>query len=127
MYINGVNAPYEPLIAEIEAAIAPFRSNDTHVWERAAPTLEDVFIHLIFDGRSTEPGSAPDLLLSLEGRMNKIGLGQLATGMGRGIALDHRVHAVARVEHPAGEALFEREVVDEGAEPDTLDDAGDVE
>ena len=50
--------------------------------------LQRAFLHIIFDGRSTEPGSAPDLLLSLEGRMNKIGLGQLATGMGRGIALD---------------------------------------
>jgi 2,3-bisphosphoglycerate-independent phosphoglycerate mutase len=50
--------------------------------------LERAFLHVIFDGRSTEPGSAPDLLLSLESRMNEIGLGQLATGIGRGIALD---------------------------------------
>ena len=50
--------------------------------------LERAFLHVIFDGRSTEPGSAPDLLLSLESRMNEIGLGQLATGIGRGTALD---------------------------------------
>jgi len=50
--------------------------------------LEDVFLHLIFDGRSTEPGSAPDMLEKLEGQMAEIGAGQIAGGVGRGIALD---------------------------------------
>lgn len=49
---------------------------------------EDVYVHLIFDGRSTEPGSAPALLEKLEGLMAEIGIGQIATGIGRGIALD---------------------------------------
>lgn len=50
--------------------------------------LQDVFLHLIFDGRSTEPGSAPDLLEKMEVKMAKIGLGQIVSGVGRGIALD---------------------------------------
>ena len=50
--------------------------------------LEKVFLHLIFDGRSTEPGSAPALLGKLENQMQAIGIGQVVTGIGRGIALD---------------------------------------
>ena len=50
--------------------------------------LEKVFLHVIFDGRSTAPGSAPDLLEKLEAQMNEIGVGQVVSGVGRGIALD---------------------------------------
>ena len=50
--------------------------------------LEKVFLHLIFDGRSTEPGSAPGLLEKLDTRMKEIGIGQVVTGIGRGLALD---------------------------------------
>ena len=53
-----------------------------------AQKLDDVYIHLIFDGRSTEPGSAPGLLLSLEKKISEIGIGKIVTGIGRGIALD---------------------------------------
>jgi len=50
--------------------------------------LQHVFLHMILDGRSTEPGSAPALLKKLEDLMNEIGVGQIVTGIGRGIALD---------------------------------------
>ncbi len=53
-----------------------------------AKGLGRVYLHLIFDGRSTEPGTAPDLLEELEGRLKDIGVGQIATGIGRGFALD---------------------------------------
>lgn len=53
--------------------------------ERGVP---NVFIHVIFDGRSTEPGSAPSLLEKLEAAVNEIGIGQVVTGVGRGFALD---------------------------------------
>ena len=53
-----------------------------------AQGLEKVYLHLIFDGRSTEPGSAPALLETLEAQMDEIGAGQVVTGIGRGIALD---------------------------------------
>ena len=47
-----------------------------------------VWLHIIFDGRSTAPGSAPELLKELEGRLEEIGRGQIVDGVGRGIALD---------------------------------------
>lgn len=50
--------------------------------------LSDVYLHMIFDGRSTQPGSAPQLLEKLEALMDEIGIGRIVTGMGRGIALD---------------------------------------
>lgn len=50
--------------------------------------LEEVFLHLIFDGRSTEPGSAPKLLARLQEQLDEIGLGQVVSGVGRAIALD---------------------------------------
>ncbi len=50
--------------------------------------LGNVYLHIIFDGRSTEPGSAPDLLKKLEGQLNEIGIGLVVSGVGRGIALD---------------------------------------
>jgi 2,3-bisphosphoglycerate-independent phosphoglycerate mutase len=50
--------------------------------------LKDVCLHMIFDGRSTEPGSAPALLEMLDERVSEIGIGQIVTGIGRGIALD---------------------------------------
>ncbi len=50
--------------------------------------VNDVFIHVIFDGRSTEPGSAPELLAKFENKIAEIGIGKIVTGIGRGIALD---------------------------------------
>ncbi|MCJ7624421.1 MAG: sulfatase-like hydrolase/transferase [Anaerolineaceae bacterium] len=50
--------------------------------------LKDVFLHIIFDGRSTAPGSAPAMLEQLETQVEKIGVGMIVSGVGRGIALD---------------------------------------
>jgi len=50
--------------------------------------LENVYLHVIFDGRSTAPGSAPALLEKLEKQVEEIGVGQIVSGSGRGIALD---------------------------------------
>lgn len=50
--------------------------------------LENVFLHVIFDGRSTAPGSAPALLEKLETQVAEIGVGSVVTGVGRGLALD---------------------------------------
>ncbi len=50
--------------------------------------LRQVYLHLIFDGRSTEPGSAPAMLDKLERQVQEIGVGQIVSGVGRGIALD---------------------------------------
>jgi 2,3-bisphosphoglycerate-independent phosphoglycerate mutase len=50
--------------------------------------LTKAFVHLILDGRSTEPGSAPVLLERLEKEVETIGLGRIVSGVGRGLALD---------------------------------------
>ncbi len=54
----------------------------------AANGLRQAYLHLIFDGRSTEPESAPAMLEKLASQMQEIGLGQIVSGVGRGIALD---------------------------------------
>jgi len=53
-----------------------------------ATGVKDVYFHIIFDGRSTEPGSAPALLARLDAKLAAIGRGQVVDGIGRGIALD---------------------------------------
>lgn len=53
-----------------------------------AEGLQEVYLHMIFDGRSTEPGSAPALLEKLDDDIDAIGVGQVVTGVGRGLALD---------------------------------------
>mgnify|MGYP000877103529 FL=1 len=50
--------------------------------------LDRVYLHMILDGRSTEPGSAPALLEMLDEKMPQNGLGKIVTVIGRGIALD---------------------------------------
>jgi len=53
-----------------------------------AKDLSKVYLHIIFDGRSTAPGSAPAMLEKLESQVEAIGVGQIVSGVGRGIALD---------------------------------------
>lgn len=50
--------------------------------------LDRVYFHIIFDGRSTEPGSAPTLLAELDEKLDAIGVGRIVDGVGRGVALD---------------------------------------
>ena len=45
-------------------------------------------MHTIFDGRSTKIRSGLAFLSKLQNEMNALGIGQLATGIGRGLALD---------------------------------------
>lgn len=50
--------------------------------------LEEVFLHLFTDGRSSPQGSVPKFLLRVEEEMERIGIGMLVTLVGRGLALD---------------------------------------
>ncbi len=50
--------------------------------------LDRVYLHIIFDGRSTEPGSAPALLAETDEKLSAIGVGRIVDGVGRGVALD---------------------------------------
>ena len=53
-----------------------------------AEGVRNVYYHIIFDGRSTEPGSAPAMLRALDEKLQKLGRGTIVDGVGRGIALD---------------------------------------
>lgn len=53
-----------------------------------ANKVKKVFVHAIFDGRSTKVRSAVGFLEKLQNEMNALGLGEIATGIGRGFALD---------------------------------------
>jgi 2,3-bisphosphoglycerate-independent phosphoglycerate mutase len=50
--------------------------------------LNAVNVHIIFDGRGTEPGSAPLLLETFAKKMEAIGAGKIVSGVGRSFALD---------------------------------------
>ncbi len=62
-----------------------------------AEGVPEIYLHIIFDGRSTEPGSAPALLRMVEGKLAQLGRGMIVDGIGRGIALD-RDGNYARIE-----------------------------
>ncbi len=53
-----------------------------------AEGVPEIYFHIIFDGRSTEPGSAPAMLRALDARLEALGRGCIVDGVGRGIALD---------------------------------------
>ena len=59
---------------------------------RMAKELPQVYLHIIFDGRSTPTGSAPDMLVELERQLDEIGAGQVVGGVGRGIVLERDKH-----------------------------------
>jgi 2,3-bisphosphoglycerate-independent phosphoglycerate mutase len=74
--------------------------------------VERVFVHCFMDGRDTPPESGIDFLRQLEQNMREIGVGQIATVIGRYYAMD-RDHRWERIEkayramvHGDGEAKF---------------------
>ena len=50
--------------------------------------LSKVYVHCFLDGRDTPPASGKDYVAELEDQMKKIGVGQIATVMGRYYAMD---------------------------------------
>ncbi len=50
--------------------------------------LEDVCVHAFLDGRDTPPRSGADYLQQLEGKISELGVGRVATVMGRYYAMD---------------------------------------
>ncbi len=50
--------------------------------------LREVYIHIFLDGRDTPPESAQKYLLQLQRKMKQLGIGTLATMMGRFYAMD---------------------------------------
>ncbi len=82
--------------------------------------VAEVFIHCILDGRDTPPQSGADYLAQLEREIDRIGIGTIATVMGRYYAMD-RDNRWDRVEkaydamvHGQGElAVSPREVIEQ--------------
>ena len=50
--------------------------------------VENVFVHALLDGRDVPPASAVDYLAELEDKMKEIGVGKIASVMGRFYAMD---------------------------------------
>lgn len=50
--------------------------------------VENVFVHALLDGRDVPPSSAVDYLAELEAKMKEIGVGRIASVMGRFYAMD---------------------------------------
>ena len=67
-------------------------SHNTHLYAllRLAKRegLQDVFVHCLMDGRDTPPKSGAEYLAQLEGEIDRIGVGRIATVIGRYYAMD---------------------------------------
>ena len=67
-------------------------SHNTHIYgllELAKRQgIEKVYVHCFLDGRDTPPASGKEYVEELEAKMKKIGVGQVATVMGRYYAMD---------------------------------------
>ena len=67
-------------------------SHNTHIYgllELAKRNgLEKVYVHCFLDGRDTPPASGKDFVAQLEDKMKEIGVGQVASVMGRYYAMD---------------------------------------
>lgn len=67
-------------------------SHNTHIYgllELAKRNgLSKVFVHCFLDGRDTPPASGKDYVTALEEEMNRLGVGQAASVMGRYYAMD---------------------------------------
>ncbi|MBR5267829.1 MAG: 2,3-bisphosphoglycerate-independent phosphoglycerate mutase [Lachnospiraceae bacterium] len=67
-------------------------SHNTHIYgllELAKRNgLENVFVHCFLDGRDTPPASGRDFVAELEAKMAEIGVGKVASVMGRYYAMD---------------------------------------
>ena len=104
--------------------------------------VKEVYIHFISDGRDTPPEKAQEIAVELEQYIQKIGLGRVATLIGRYYAMDRDKHwdrikkaydlmtAGASTSFPtlsaAIEANYKRKVNDEFIEPSVIDQNGVV-
>lgn len=67
-------------------------SHNTHLYALVEMAkrygLKDVFVHCFFDGRDVPPDSAKDYVAELEAKLEEIGVGKIASVMGRYYAMD---------------------------------------
>ncbi|MBP3448207.1 MAG: 2,3-bisphosphoglycerate-independent phosphoglycerate mutase [Clostridia bacterium] len=118
-------------------------SHNTHLYgllELAKKSgLTEVYVHCFLDGRDVPPSSAKEYLAQLEDEMKKIGVGKIATIMGRYYAMDRdnrwervekayraMVKGVGETAASSEEAItasYANEVVDEFVLPTVIDGA----
>lgn len=95
--------------------------------------LRNVFVHVILDGRDTSPTGGAGYIAQLEGKMKEIGVGRIATVMGRYYAMDRDnrwervekayramvegIGVTARDPQEAVKASYEKNVTDEFVVP----------
>jgi 2,3-bisphosphoglycerate-independent phosphoglycerate mutase len=96
--------------------------------------VQKVFVHCFMDGRDTPPHSGRDFIMQLQQKMRELGVGEVATLVGRYYAMDRdnrwerielayqaMVHGVAetRTDDPVSELQrsYEQEVTDEFVKP----------
>ncbi len=121
-------------------------SHNTHIYglvELAKRSgLEKVFVHCFLDGRDTPPASGKDFVAELEAKMAEIGVGRVASVMGRYYAMDRdknwdRVQKAYEVltlgngekaESATGgiQASYEKEVYDEFVVPFSVAENGEA-
>ena len=119
-------------------------SHNTHIYgllELAKRNgLEKVFVHCFLDGRDTPPASGKDFVAELEAKMQEIGVGRVASVMGRYYAMDRdknwdRVEKAYDVltkgngERASGatdgiQASYDKEVYDEFVVPFSVEEDG---
>jgi len=104
--------------------------------------LKNVFVHCFLDGRDVPPSSGADFVKQLQDELDKIGVGKIATVMGRYYAMD-RDNRWDRVEkaydamakgkgHMADNAYdavlksYEQDITDEFVVPTVITTAGEV-
>ncbi len=71
---GGVHSHFDHLVGLIEMA----KKND----------VKNVFVHCLMDGRDVPPSSGKDFVAALQAKMQEIGVGKIATVMGRYYAMD---------------------------------------
>ncbi|MBQ7792600.1 MAG: 2,3-bisphosphoglycerate-independent phosphoglycerate mutase [Clostridia bacterium] len=118
-------------------------SHNTHLYgliEMAKKNeIRDVYVHCFLDGRDVPPSSAKEYLAQLEDKLSEIGVGKIATIMGRYYAMDRdnrwervekaynaMVLGVGETAKTADEAItasYNNEVVDEFVLPTVIDGA----
>lgn len=119
-------------------------SHNTHIYgllELAKRNgLKKVFVHCFLDGRDTPPASGKDFVADLEAKMQELGVGRVASVMGRYYAMDRdknwdRVEKAYDVltkgngERASGatdgiQASYDREVYDEFVVPFSVEEDG---
>ena len=84
--------------------------------------LTDVYVHCFLDGRDTPPASGKDFVAGLEAKMKEIGVGRVASVMGRYYAMDRDKNwdRVKRAYDVLTRERAKRRILRQGGDPGVL-------